>query len=161
LIHGRVIEVGVNYGNTAILAASWPEVTEVLAIDINANALRACEDLATKAGVAGKMTFQVVNWAEACWVFSAYDVFMCHHTLEHIFSEDVDAFVKNSANSLKRGGIALVTVPHLTCHNSPEHVVLYDEKKLAETFGRHGLVAESCRVYGGGSIDGIFRKGTE
>jgi 2-polyprenyl-3-methyl-5-hydroxy-6-metoxy-1,4-benzoquinol methylase len=160
-IRGRVLEVGVNYGNTAILAATWPEVTEVVAVDIHHEALEACRGLARQVGVEQKMKFHVLNWAEPRCLGVDFDVFMCHHTLEHIFAEDVPEFVRNSASSVKPGGFALVTVPHLTCHCSPEHVVLYDEKKLVETFGQFGLVAESCVVIPEhGSIDGLFRKVT-
>ncbi len=160
-VHGRVLEVGVNYGNTATLAATWPEVKEVVAVDINAVALEACRSLARQLGVENKMKFHVLNWAEPYCLGVDFDLFMSHHTLEHIYSEDVPEFVRNSAAAVKPGGYALITVPHLTCHNSPQHTVLYDEKKLVETFEKHGLVLESCQaIQGHGSIDGLFRKVT-
>jgi 2-polyprenyl-3-methyl-5-hydroxy-6-metoxy-1,4-benzoquinol methylase len=160
-VRGRVLEVGVNYGNTAILAATWPEVTEVVAVDIYEEALEVCRNLAKQVGVENKMKFHTLNWAEPHCLGVDFDLFMCHHTLEHIYAEDVPEFVRNSAMAIKPGGFALVTVPHLTCHNSPEHVVFYDEKKLVETFEKHGLITESCQVIPGhGSIDGLFRKST-
>jgi SAM-dependent methyltransferase len=158
-VFGRVLEVGVNYGNTAILAATWPEVKEVVAVDIYHVALAACRYLAREFGVERKMRFHVLNWAKPNSLGVDFDLFMCHHTLEHIYDEDIPEFVRNSAYAVKPGGCALVSVPNLTCHNSPQHVAFYDEKKLMETFGKYGLVAESCHVdVEHGSIDGLFRK---
>jgi release factor glutamine methyltransferase len=57
LVHGDVLDMGTGSGIQAVEAAAKPEVSRVVAVDVNPAAVEAARRLAESSGVAGKMGF--------------------------------------------------------------------------------------------------------
>lgn len=57
LVHGEVLDMGTGSGIQAVAAAAKPEVSRVVAVDVNPGAVRAARRRAERVGVAGKVTF--------------------------------------------------------------------------------------------------------
>lgn len=64
-VRGAVLDMGTGSGIQAITAALKPEVTKVVAVDINPEALEEAEENAVSAGVSGKIEFRLGDLFQA------------------------------------------------------------------------------------------------
>lgn len=145
-IRGRVADVGCNIGIIAVHLSELPMVTFIHGFDINAASIAAAHVMAERHGFAGRSSFDVSDFTRQTRpeLHGTFDTVVTFHTLEHIYQEDLDAFVQELANLLRPGGNCMVLIPFDHAYPDPCHVSFFKEADLIVLFERHGLMTRYC-----------------
>jgi len=152
---GRICDVGCNIGMTTLLAAGDSRVSQVVGVDIFPAAVDAARRYAQFAELDHKVEYIVQDFTLECDQLEAesFDGVISFHTLEHIYPEDLDAFVVNVRRILKPDGKALICIPHKCAFDSPEHVSYFSIHALHALFVKHGFVVLELYVTDSGVVD--------
>ena len=136
---GRICDVGCNIGLSALLAASDPKVSQVVGVDVFPAAMDAACRYAQFAKLDHKVEYIALDFTLECSQLEpeSFDGVISFHTLEHIYPEDLDAFVVNVRRILKPGGKALMCIPHKCAFDSPEHVSYFSIHALRALFVKY------------------------
>ena len=141
-IHGNVVDIGCNTGGVTYWLSENKNVLSITGVDINPKVKKQFEAVMTPTKVPYK--FICANLVEAKLDSETYDTAISFHTIEHIYPEDIDVFIKNSTASLKSGGKFLVSIPYMTEYEDKHHRDFYDEKKLSDVICRNGFDVIEC-----------------
>jgi len=152
---GRICDIGCNIGMTTLLAAEDPNVSQVVGVDIFPAAMDAARRYAQFAKLDHKVTYITQDFTLDCSRLEAgsFDGVVSFHTLEHIYPEDLDAFVLNIRHILKVGGKVLMCIPHKCAFDSPQHVSYFSEHALRALFVEHGFEVLELYVTDSGVVD--------
>lgn len=144
-IHGNVLDIGCNTGGVTYWLSENSRVTSITGVDINQNARVQFEAVMAATKIPYK--FQCMNLAETKIDDETYDSAISFHTLEHIYPEDSDAFIKNSTFSLKSGGKLVISIPYMNEYEDKHHRDFYDVEKLNNTICRNGFDCIECNLH--------------
>ena len=161
LIKGNVLDFGCNHGACSFLICKNKNVTGVVGLDLNEEAI--------KIGEQTKSDFPECNIKFICENIldvnfdEMFDTIVSFHTLEHIYPEDVNYVLSKLNNSLVENGHLIISIPYRQSHdNGNQHVAYYDEISLSKLFESNGFTTVEClqdnRLTEGGILTGIFKK---
>lgn len=138
---GRICDIGCNIGMSSLLAANDPNVQQVVGVELYDKAVEAARRYASFAKLDHKIMYIVQDFTLGCAQLEAesFDGVISFHVLEHIYSEDLDSFMRNLWRILKVGGKVLISIPYMYNHNSPEHVSFFNEDALRALFVKYGF----------------------
>jgi cyclopropane fatty-acyl-phospholipid synthase-like methyltransferase len=141
-IYGNVVDIGCNTGGVTYWLSENKNVSAITGVDINNEAKEHFETIMAPTNIPCKFT--CINLVEAKLDNEIYDTAISFHTIEHIYPQDIDAFIKNSTFSLKAGGKFLVSIPYMKEYKDEHHRDFYDEKKLSDVICRNGFEVIEC-----------------
>lgn len=144
-IKGAVGDLGCNHGACTCFLLEWKErIHEIVGIDFNLNALDVAFKTALSLDPQIPINFVAANLVSLPLNSDKFDFLMSFHTLEHIFPQDVDAFVQETLRILKPGGHILVSIPYDHAYPDPAHVGFYTEDDLMNLFEKAGFYTVEC-----------------
>jgi 2-polyprenyl-3-methyl-5-hydroxy-6-metoxy-1,4-benzoquinol methylase len=142
-INGHVLDVGCNTGGITRWLTNNNQVKAITGVDINPEAkLKFEEKFAFVDGVSVK--FVCANLAHTPMNQDTYDTVVSMHTLEHVWPQDVESFLKNCIVNLKSGGNFVICIPYMHQYKDDHHREFYDEQKLSSVMGNVGLKTVEC-----------------
>jgi ubiquinone/menaquinone biosynthesis C-methylase UbiE len=141
-VRGVCGDLGCNHGACTLLLLDFADrVEEIHGFDMNAKALEVARKTACNMQEQPPVipvSFEVQNLLNLQVENNKFDFLMSFHTLEHIFPQDVDAFVSEIHRVLKPGGTLLMSIPYNRAYPDPAHVGFYKEDDFCRIFERHG-----------------------
>lgn len=126
-----VLDVGCNHGAVTKLVTNY-NPSRICGVDINQQAL----NTALTEWPNEKVEFVCENLTSIDslpFETGSFDLIYSFHTLEHIFPEDLETFVKNVVNMLADNGFLLIAVPYDRAYNDKTHVSFFDNSSLIKT----------------------------
>jgi len=157
---GRICDIGCNIGMSSLLAASSPDVQQVVGVDIYDKAIETARRYALFAKLDSKVVYVEQDFTLECNQLEteSFDGAISFHVLEHIYPEDLDPFMANLWRILKWGGKVLISIPYGRNYNSPEHVNYFDMDTLSILFTKNGFDVLDICVIIGTILTGLFVK---
>jgi cyclopropane fatty-acyl-phospholipid synthase-like methyltransferase len=145
---------------STLLAARDPMVSQVVGVDIFPGAMEAARRYARFAELDHKVVYIAHDFTLECDQLEpeSFDGVISFHTLEHIYPEDLDAFVVNIRRILMPGGKVLICIPHKCAFDSPEHVSYFSTHALHALFVKHGFDVLELHVTDSGVADHVLWK---
>lgn len=157
-IQGDVLDIGCNHGATTYWLKDF-DIQSITGVDLNSAALDVAKT--TLADISISSNFIVQNYVESN-IGKEFDTIISFHTLEHIFPEDANSFVKNIYADLKTDGYFIIGIPYDRAYPDPCHVAFYTELTLSELLESVGFKTIKCfkddRFYERNILTGLFRK---
>jgi ubiquinone/menaquinone biosynthesis C-methylase UbiE len=147
IIKGAVADLGCNHGAcTALLLDLFPDnkITSIHGFDINYNALQVAYKTAVSLNPSIPVTFLAVNLINIPIEDNKFNFVMSFHTLEHIYSDDAEKFVKEVFRILKPDSYFLISIPYNRAYPDPCHVAFYNVDSLCELFEKYGFQVIEC-----------------
>jgi cyclopropane fatty-acyl-phospholipid synthase-like methyltransferase len=151
-----------------LYAAKFGDVSHVVGVDIFPLATATAMQYANYTNLTGKVSFQTFNFVQDVIPLEneSFDGVISFHTLEHIYPEDIDIFIRHIYDILVDGGKAFISIPYDHWIGSPEHVSYFTVQSLSEAFYKGGfrtLCAWICGDSGGQTgilaiLNGLFEK---
>ena len=144
-IKGVCADFGCNHGACTLLLLEWTAKLEAIyGLDMNYEALQVAYHVANQMSPTLPINFMAVNLLEIPLGAELFDFIMTFHTLEHIYPQDVDSFVKEIHRTLKPGGHVLISIPYDHAYPDEAHVGFYKEPDMIQLFERHGFFVVEC-----------------
>jgi 2-polyprenyl-3-methyl-5-hydroxy-6-metoxy-1,4-benzoquinol methylase len=133
LIGGDVLDVGCHHGATTYWLKDF-SVKSITGIDVNEEVLELArnnfkEVVIPSEFIAMDLTENSLNKK----LNKKFDTIVSFHTLEHIYPEDVDVFIKNIYKMLNVGGNFIISIPYEKAYDNTDtvhHVAYYNEVSL-------------------------------
>ena len=159
---GNVLDFGCNHGSCSFLILDNPNVSSVLGLDLNPDAIEIAYETKLNSYSNSKIEFVVKNILEFEYD-GKFDSIVSFHTLEHIYPDDVDAVLQKLKSYLIDGGYFVISIPYKEAYdNGEQHVAYYDEISLKSLFEKNNYETIECyydnRCGGGGILTGLFKK---
>ena len=161
IINGEVLDFGCNHGSCSFLICENNNVTSVIGLDLNENAIEIAEQTKKKINET-KINFICDNILDVTFDKS-FDTIVSFHTLEHIYPEDVNIVLETLYNSLTDDGYFIISIPYEHAFDDgTQHVAFYNENTLSELFEKNNFETVEClydnRHSEGGILTGVFKK---
>ena len=141
-ISGSVLDVGCNHGATTYWLTLNKNVNSIVGVDINQEALDIAYDIFKIATINYK--FVALDFTATHLSEHIFDTVVCFHTLDHIYSSDINSFICNIYKNLKFNGYLIISIPYLDAYPDSHHVETYGEKKLIENMEIAGFKPVIC-----------------
>lgn len=87
-----------------------------------------------------------------------YDMWTAIEVFEHIPVDEADAFLKTLGNSVKTGGVGILTVPHTNVPLNPKHYRHFTETTLRESLEHHFEIEKIVHLNGNTWQSRIIRR---
>ena len=132
LVEGSVLDMGTGSGVLAVEAALKPEVTDILAIDINPSAIKEAKRRAAEYNISNKVSFRVSDLFEGVTRRFDWIVFNPPYLPDEGAKDPsweggvggadiIERFLRGAPNHLKKGGSILIVYSSLTNLDPSEH----------------------------------------
>lgn len=162
-IKGACGDLGCNHAACTVFLLEWKErIHEIVGVDYNLQALDVAFHLALQLDPQIPINFVAANLVSLPFVSDKFDFLMSFHTLEHIYPQDVDSFIKEIFRVLKPGGHLLISIPYDHAYPDPAHVGFYTEDDLMNLFEKWGFYTVECmkddRWFEKDLLTGLFQK---
>ncbi|PNH01762.1 putative S-adenosylmethionine-dependent methyltransferase [Tetrabaena socialis] len=162
-IRGASYDIGCNHGACTLLLEEFPEVTRIVGIDLNAEALAVARDIrGDPSSHRVPIEFMQANIMTLPMRDETADFVMSLHTLEHIYPHDAEAVVAEIFRVLKPGAHFLISIPHDHAFPDPCHVAFYKVPSLTTLMKGAGFQVIEClhdmRWHEKDLLTGVFRK---
>lgn len=143
LIRGRVLDIGCNHGASGTYwLTENPNVTSIVGVDVQERARAAFET--TMAEVTIPVEYVVTDFCRAPVPEALYDTVISFHTLEHIWPEDVNAFVQNVYAHLAVEGHFVISIPYNDNYKDSHHTMTFDVPSLTNLCESVGFTTIEC-----------------
>jgi 2-polyprenyl-3-methyl-5-hydroxy-6-metoxy-1,4-benzoquinol methylase len=139
-IQGDVLDIGCNHGATTYWLKNF-NIQSITGVDLNSAALDVAKDTLSKIGIPNNLIVQ--NYVDSS-IGNEFDTIISFHTLEHIFPEDANSFVKNIYADLKKGGYFIIGIPYDKAYPDSCHVAFYTEITLSNLLESVGFKTIKC-----------------
>lgn len=161
LIKGNVLDFGCNHGACTFLLCDNKQVNKIIGIDLNKDSLDVALNTKKKYGNCN-IDFICSNILDI-ELEEKFDTIVSFHTLEHIYSNDIDFVLTKLFNSLNINGFFIVSIPYEKAFDDgSQHVAFYNENTLSKLFEKNKFITIEClndnRHSEGGILTGIFQK---
>ena len=133
-MHGKCADFGCNNGGCTVHLAKHEAITELIAIDINKNALEELDKQKLP-----KIYCLHNNLLDLKIPNNTFDSAYSFHTLEHIYSDDLNKVVNEFYRVLKPNAWILINVPFDKAYNNNQHVSFFQPIDLSDLFKRNGF----------------------
>jgi len=163
-LKGDCIDIGCNIGILSIHLSELESISSITGLDINSSAVNKARELAKVHGFSHKSTFECLNLVtdDTRKYNQKFDSMISFHTLEHIYPEDADVFIKKQYDMLKPGAYCLIIIPYDHAYPDPCHVAFYKEDSLRSLYERHNFRTVKCfkddRWHEKDLLHGVFQK---
>ncbi|PNG99995.1 putative S-adenosylmethionine-dependent methyltransferase [Tetrabaena socialis] len=162
-IRGASYDIGCNHGACTLLLEEFPEVTRIVGIDLNAEALAVARDIrGDPSSHRVPIEFIQANIMTLPMQNATADFVMSLHTLEHIYPHDAAVVVAEIFRVLKPGAHFLISIPHDHAFPDPCHVAFYKVPSLTTLMKGAGFQVIEClhdmRWHEKDLLTGVFRK---
>ncbi|PNH02123.1 putative S-adenosylmethionine-dependent methyltransferase [Tetrabaena socialis] len=162
-IRGASYDIGCNHGACTLLLEEFPEVTRIVGIDLNAEALAVARDIrGDPSSHRVPIEFIQANIMTLPMQDATADFVMSLHTLEHIYPHDAAVVVAEIFRVLKPGAHFLISIPHDHAFPDPCHVAFYKVPSLTTLMKGAGFQVIEClhdmRWHEKDLLTGVFRK---
>jgi len=160
-ITGSVLDFGCNHGSCSFLILDNPNVSNVLGLDLNEDAISIAYQTKKEKYKNSPIEFELSNILNFDYG-QKFDTIITFHTLEHIYPEDVDLVLTKLKNLLSPKGYLIISIPYEMAYNDPkQHVAYYNENSLSNVFMKNGFEKIECYMDtncgAGGILTGLFR----
>ena len=141
-IHGSVLDIGCNVGTKTYWLSLFDNLRKVVGVDINPMSLAVARSKFKDFRY--PCEFRCLNVVEEK-IDEKFDSIVCFHVFEHIYPDDVPAFLSNVSDMLDDKGFLIMGMPYDKAFNDKCHVAWYKVDSLVEVMSKNGF--DTIRAY--------------